>query len=508
MTDAMLSFLLYDAKVAALLAVFYLCYRLLLSRETLHRFNRIVLLTTAALSFVLPLCIITIHRTETVQIALEQTADSTASASVLPTILDSASNQPWWHVLLVVIYVLGASAVLCRVLLSLVSVLRIVRKAKITEENDDYRLIISDDDTPSFSWMQYIVLSKADHEQDVTAIMEHEKAHIRLHHSWDLLFVDFVSALQWFNPCVWMLRSDLRAIHEYEADEQVLRQGINLRQYQCLLISKAIAQSPFSLVNGFNHNDLRLRIRMMSVQKSSTSNCWRVVYVLPITFVALFASARTVVDYQYDSLPNLSNEASTPVHNPLQSGELQPALTTEEALGDVFPSTSPVKETTEASSTETEHAHPDTIKIATTAPIDAPVGKQGSVQPTIASPQDDNGIYEFCERSAAFKQGDAACRDYINRSIRYPESAMEHEASSRVFVRFVVETDGTLSHVQVIRNITVTNREDVTDAELEADKAALEQEAIRVTQSMSGLWEPGTIGGKRVRSWFNLPIFF
>ena len=499
MTDAMLSFLLYDAKVAALLAVFYLCYRLLLSRETLHRLNRIVLLTTAALSFVLPLCIITIHRTETVQAALEQTADSMVSASVLPTTLASLASRPWWHVLLVAVYVLGASAVLCRVLLSLFSVLRIVRKEENAEERDGYRLIISDDGTPSFSWMQYMVLSRSDYEQGLTAVVEHEKAHIRLHHSWDVLFVDLVSALQWFNPCVWMLRADLRAVHEYEADEQVLRQGINLRQYQCLLISKAIEQSPFSLVNGFNHNDLRLRIRMMSMPKPSPSCCWRVFYVLPITLFALYTSARTVVDYQYASFP--SQLSSLSFVQPSSSAQTSPSPTAQ--------SSSTVQPSPTAQPSSTVQPSP-IAQPSSSSPFaqPSPHNDGGTYNAEKAFSQDDNDIYEFCEKSATFRQGDAACRDYITRSIRYPEAAAAHELNCHVFVRFVVETDGTLSHIQVMRNSAVTNREDVTDAELEADKTALSQEAIRVTQSMSGLWEPGEMGGEKVRTWFNLPIFF
>ena len=106
--------------------------------------------------------------------------------------------------------------------------------------------------TKIFSWMKYIVLSRSDYEANDASILAHERGHIRRHHSLDLLLVDSLTALQWFNPAMWMLRQDLRAIHEYEADAAVLSQGINMRQYQYLLIQKAVSQCGYSVANGIS----------------------------------------------------------------------------------------------------------------------------------------------------------------------------------------------------------------------------------------------------------------
>ena len=133
-------------------------------------------------------------------------------------------------------------------------------------------------------------MNRSDYETYDAAILAHERGHIRLHHSWDLLFVDTLTALQWFNPAMWMLRSDLRAIHEYEADAAVLSQGINARQYQYLLITKAAGIGGYSLANGISHSTLKNRINMMLHTKSDRSRLLKLLALLPIVGIALAVS--------------------------------------------------------------------------------------------------------------------------------------------------------------------------------------------------------------------------
>ncbi|MBP5509075.1 MAG: M56 family metallopeptidase, partial [Prevotella sp.] len=151
-----------------------------------------------------------------------------------------------------------------------------------------------------FSWMNYIVLSRSDYEAQDASVLAHERGHIRQHHSADVLLVDILSALQWFNPAMWMLRQDLRAIHEYEADAAVLSQGINMRQYQYLLIQKAIATCGYSVANGITHSTLKNRINMMLTHKKTNRASWlKLLALLPIVGVALALNAETVNDYVY-----------------------------------------------------------------------------------------------------------------------------------------------------------------------------------------------------------------
>ena len=142
--------------------------------------------------------------------------------------------------------------------------------------------------------MKYIVLSRKDWEGQHAPIVAHEKAHIAYRHSVDLLLVDFMSALQWFNPAIWMLRADLQELHEYEADDAVLRSGANLREYQYLLIKKAVSRSGYSVANSFNHSILKNRITMMSKSKSPLRRGLRVLYLLPLVCLGIGLQARTV----------------------------------------------------------------------------------------------------------------------------------------------------------------------------------------------------------------------
>ena len=110
--------------------------------------------------------------------------------------------------------------------------MRIIRNGESSKLESGETLVITDRDTVPFSWMKYIVLSREDYEGGHTQILTHEKAHISLKHSWDIIFLDFITALQWFNPAIWMIKSDLRAIHEFEADDAVLRSGVDVKEYQ------------------------------------------------------------------------------------------------------------------------------------------------------------------------------------------------------------------------------------------------------------------------------------
>lgn len=290
----MLSFLVYEAKVAVALLAFYLFYRFLLKKETFHRFNRAVLVGTAVLSFLLPLCIITLHRpVEMETLVMEPVAG--IPGEVVPMVEQAA---PWWPLALTILFWTGAAFVLARVVLSILSITRIVRQGEQVLEEDDCKIVVTDRDIEPFSWMRYIVLSRQDWDGNQAPILAHEKAHIGYGHSVELLLVDVLSAFQWFNPAIWMLRADLREVHEYEADDAVLRSGADLKEYQYLLIRKAVGKSGYSVANSFNHSTLKNRITMMSKSRSPLSRGWRVLGLLPLICLAIGLQAQTVYEPQ------------------------------------------------------------------------------------------------------------------------------------------------------------------------------------------------------------------
>ena len=283
-------FLFYEGKVAAALLVFYLFYRFLLKKETFHRFNRVVLVGTAMLSFMLPLCIITIRK------PMEATAaqEGVATVGELSAITPEASATPWWQLALTILFFAGAAFVLVRAALSVLSIIKLVRAGETVGEEEGCKIVVTERDVAPFSWMRYIVLSRTDWESPHSSILVHEKAHISLGHSADVLLVDVLSSFQWFNPAVWMLRSDLQELHEYEADDAVLRSGADIREYQYLLIRKAVSKSGYSVANSFNHSILKNRITMMSKSKSPLLRGLRALYLLPLICLGLGLQARTV----------------------------------------------------------------------------------------------------------------------------------------------------------------------------------------------------------------------
>ena len=303
----MLSFLLYDVKVAVALAVFYMFYRLLLRKETFHRLNRIVLVGTVVVAFLLPLCIITIYKPmEMEAVSLEHGA--VPLEGVAPVVEQAV---PWWPVALTVLFWTGVALVLAQVMVSILSISRIIKRGQLVGEEDGCKIIVTDMDIDPFSWMRYIVLSRKDWKGDHAPILTHEKAHIGCRHSAELLAVDILSALQWFNPAVWMLRADLRELHEYEADDAVLRAGADIKEYQYLLIRKAVSKSGYSVANSFNHSILKNRITMMSKSRSPLARGLRVLWLLPLVCLGIGLQAQTVyVPVDKDSEKKVKIEAS------------------------------------------------------------------------------------------------------------------------------------------------------------------------------------------------------
>ena len=290
--DTMYGLAVYALKTGACLAVFYLFFKLMLSRETFHRFNRAVILGVLLLSFVLPWCELTIYREvpmpetpgpmpEAFLSAFEEPADAVAAPFPCERIIGF-------------LYAAGVAGMLAAMLVSVVRVWRIVRDGRRTTLSDGRALVLTKQPTAPFSWWRYIVLSESDYAESGSIILLHETAHLRMHHSWDLLLTDLAGCLQWFNPAMWLLRRDLRAIHEYEADEAVLDSGVDARQYQILLIKKAAGGRWLSVANSFNHSKLKNRITMMLQKKSSRWAGARALFVVPLAGIALSAFARTV----------------------------------------------------------------------------------------------------------------------------------------------------------------------------------------------------------------------
>ncbi len=299
------TFFVYILKASVCLAAFYLFYRLLLSKETFHRFNRLALCGILVLSLVIPFCEITIHDNTEIQQTLvnfeqyimqvDDVIQTTSVAMVTPSI-------PVWILLALLVYFLGILFFFGRTAYSLAHMLCLVRRGRKEKLEKGTILIVHDKDIAPFSWMKYIVISEKDQTENSKEILAHEMAHIRNRHSVDLLISDLCICFQWFNPASWLLKQELQTIHEYEADDSVIRQGINAKQYQLLLIKKAVGTRLYSMANSFNHSKLKKRITMMLKEKSSPWARAKYLYVLPLAVIALTAFARPEISGELNEI--------------------------------------------------------------------------------------------------------------------------------------------------------------------------------------------------------------
>ena len=461
----MTDFLIYDLKVALLIAVFYMFYRLLLAHETFHRVNRIVLLLTAVASYVLPLCVITYHETVVMHQAPLVTIEGLQATAYEP------SSTPWWQMALPVLFIIGASIALGHTLCSLFRIIRLINHSEQHPQDDGTIVCVTGNaEVSPFSWMHYIVMNRSDYVEHNAAILAHERGHIRLRHSWDLILVDTLTALQWFNPAIWMLRSDLRAIHEYEADGAVLSQGINARQYQYLLITKAGGIGGYSLANGITHSALKNRITMMTNKTSKSSHLLKLLALLPIVGVTLALNAETVTDYVYN---NDEPQKQVPVKKGRQNAAIKnngkTILQVVEAQDQ--------KTEAEAPKTEQKEQKGEVVVVGYAIPNER-----------AEAPRD---VFDVVEKMPEFPGGPQELFGFLAKTIKYPAEAEKAGTQGRVIATFVVRKDGSISDAHVVKSVD----------------PLLDAEALRVINAMPA-WTPGSQSGKPVNVKYTIPITF
>ena len=281
-------------KTALLLAGFYAFFMLFMRKTTLFRLNRAVLLAGTVACLLLPLVRINVDPSALV-------TDYLPLRIVLPETVvggegvTNAAAGGWdWKALLYGVYTAGFTAVLISAAVSLCRIRKVIRKYKGVRYCYDGKrcavLHVVENDMPSFSFMSHVVISRSDFGSH-SEILIHECMHVRARHSVDMVFMSMVCALQWFNPLVWIMRSEIRIMHEYEADEAVLKQGIDAVQYQLLLVRKAVGDSCFLLASSFSHSKLKNRIAMMKKIKTTKWAALAYIACIPMLLSAMSFNA-------------------------------------------------------------------------------------------------------------------------------------------------------------------------------------------------------------------------
>ena len=299
-------FFIYILKSSVCLVLFYLFFRLLLSKETFHRFNRMALLGVLFFSLLIPCIEVTTRHQVEVQQAVLSIEQLLLMAELETTPANVGAVQETsaisWVQIVLLVYWAGILFLACRNIYSLICLFRLVHSGKHEKLEKGVTLVVHNQEIVPFSWMKYIVISRKDLEENGREILIHEMAHIHHRHSVDLLVADICIFFQWFNPGAWLLKQELQNIHEYEADETVINEGVNAKEYQLLLIKKAVGTRLYSMANSFNHSKLKKRITMMLKEKSNPCALLKYLYVLPLAAIAVTAFARPEISEKVEEI--------------------------------------------------------------------------------------------------------------------------------------------------------------------------------------------------------------
>jgi len=618
---------LYSIKSAIVLTMLYLPYMLMLRRESFFRFNRMVLLCILLLSLVLPLCNVpwmSLDRQPVVQAAQLQMLELGIPVHVLPEVQVLAEKQEegfftfsLFH-LFTFIYIIGM-VVLLSMRLWQIARLQFGLKRGVLWHNDEQgvRIYCHSGDVAPFSWMRNIVINEKDYAEAGREIVLHEIGHIQGRHSWDVVLLTLVQMLQWWNPLCYVLGISLRDVHEYEADNFVLQQGVSARGYQLLLIRKAVGSGSYAFANSFNHSLTKKRITMMKRIKSNPWMKSKALYVIPVAALALSAFAtpkfvapieETVTKLEGKGTENSANlQILEPKKKPaaqkdmaqssaanVTSEEVKQQDTDEQPLfvlnGKIIEIPEDMKDISfkrmheeqltellninvedvesiavlqrdEATKIWGDKGSNGAIIIATKKETKEPkrlnvvYNKQtGTYDPVLkdlvkklpGAEMDGDGnitvngksvakimlndkiifdnndtIYNVVKEVAKFPGGDSECFEFLSENIRYPKLCHDFGVQGRVLVSFVVEKDGSISHIEkkkapgkTLSQVDVVSYKEKNPNATELLEEGMDlgdllyEEAKRVMEQMPK-WEPAKDDeGNAVRSLLTLPFMF
>lgn len=274
------------------MSVFLAFYMLVMRKTTFFRLNRIMFMTGTILCLALSLIKIEMpaETAYMTPISIIEEALVAEAETLAPAVAGAEGKIDPMSLIISIIFFGGCFTSFAVTATSYIKMSRLIRSVK-PEVIEGMEVRILDADIPSFSWGRHIVISRTDLMEN-PAILTHEKIHVKCSHSIDLMLYTPVTIFQWFNPLVWIARTELKMLHEYEADELTINKGIDATQYQLLLVKKAVGAKRFQLANGFNHSKLKNRITMM--HKNKTNRMMRLAYFLciPALFGAMYSCAQ------------------------------------------------------------------------------------------------------------------------------------------------------------------------------------------------------------------------
>lgn len=435
--------LIYLFQASCCLGALYFFYVFLLGRETFFRINRFFLLFAPVISLIIPL--VPIHFT------------TTASPEIFQAMID-----PVWITsgqiittdnrfssligILPYLFLTGFVFFVLRYFIRLIHILILINRGKLHQIGKVNVMLLPGECAP-FSFLNLIFIPETEvDKKSLNTILLHELVHIRQGHSIDLLLMEFIAAVMWFNPFVWLVRRELKSIHEFLADQGVLRVGISKTEYQQLIFSESTGLAFNAIVNTFNYSHLKKRMVMMTKHVSSPWAMGKVALALPVIAGAIC----------FFAIVNNGSAAAQDQNKKVKKTET-PAATSSTATQQVPPSSS------------------------TPSPPPPPPAPADQSQTKMSKP----------DVMPKYPGDQKALQNFLIENIKYPEKAKRDTVQGKVYIKFDVGADGSLSNFKVQKGIG----------------SGCDEEALRVVKMMPK-WIPATKEGKPVKSNVVIPIMF
>ena len=513
---------LYIMEWAFALIVLLTIYKAVFSGTTFYRFNRFYLLGATLLSALLPLVHFTIPEKapvvsdltiEQMEFAHELTGTFVFTAEPAPTVTDTvepATQSSLWAVILVCMYSAYVLMLLVGWSRSIIRARRFLRGKPRRRISNTVWLVTHDEDFGPFNWMNYIVISDTENGFARRASLRHEYSHIRLMHSIDLIILLACTVV---NPVCWLVLQEIKIVHEYEADREVInRYGIRNSDYQKLLIMRTVGAEAYALASSFNLN-IKKRIIMLNKNQTSKSRLMWLLLLIPMLGMTSVLFARTEKKADMIELENIYPTDANLSAKLAQDGYL---------IGKVIDDNGPVAEArisvinlngmvSYSSLTDQDgnfilrEYNPEyMIRIIKTGykefkgiiNSDNPVVSLTKLKDNSNASKDGNSQFEEALEIAAdelpeFPGGTVSLLEYLRKNIKYPAVCRENNVQGRVIVSFTIDTDGSITDAEVVRSVD----------------PLLDAEALR-TISLMPAWKPGKKDGNIVKVRYSVPINF
>ena len=452
---------------AIFIAILYLSYKIALSSQKAPALNRTVILASLSLAWIAP----ALMSVDLSTFATQATGNEEITVDRLSLGIDIQQHYttPMWFYVVSVIYLCGVGVATILTIVQLLTIRKIIKEGRVVEHPNCTVVVTRLENIAPFSWKGYVVMSENDYDTAQSLILTHELGHIRHYHSLDLIIMQLFCCLQWFNPAIWLFRAELHAVHEYQADSDVLNAGINIKDYHTLLIKKAIGIRFQSLANSLNHNNLKKRIIMMYKVKNKAPML-RALVLMPAIAVAIGICNTPSMRAAINSVESQSLSIPAPMEPSSESTTLT-IVNNASAVVKVAPS---------AVNTATENVQSSKV---TKKSANLNSDKLKNTSSTIN--------IDKVDKVAEFPGGMKALFKTLSGLIKYPKSAQENGLQGTVVVKFTIDANGNVREPQVMKGVAPD----------------LDQEAVRVVSKLPQ-WIPAQYQGKNIATSFSLPIMF